>query len=106
MYANVQSGVMINGWVSDFFDISLGVKQGCLLSPLLFDIFIDGLVDEIKRSSKGVKYGDTMIGILLFADDVVLIAESREDLEVLMKVVWEYSQKWKFLFSSAGQRIA
>jgi len=91
--------VRINGRLSNFFDIDIGLRQGCLLSPLLFDIFIDGLVEEIRRTGKGVQYGEVLVGILLFADDIVLVAESREDLEVLMEVVWKYSQKWRFLFN-------
>ena len=62
---------------------------------LLFDIFIDGLVKEIKREGKGVKYGKELISVLLFAD-IVLLAETREDLEALMSIVWKYSKKWNF----------
>ena len=40
-----------------------------------------------------------MIGSLLFADDIVLLANSKEDLKFLMGVVWEYSRKWRFNFN-------
>jgi len=56
-------------------------------------------VEEVKRSGRGVKYGEVLIASLLFADDIVLVADSREDLEFLMNVVWEYSKKWRFLFN-------
>ena len=99
MYSKVQACVQVNDKLSDFFDILVGLKQGCLLSPLLFNIFIDGLIEEIKRVGKGVKCGGITIGCLLFADDIALVAESRADLEVLMEVVWEYSRKWMFHFN-------
>jgi hypothetical protein len=98
MYRRVKSCVKVNSRLTEFFDIFIGLRQGCKLSPLLFDIFIDGLVDEVKRTGKGVRYGDVIIGILVFADDIALLAENRLDLELLIEVVCEYSRKWRFQF--------
>ena len=47
IYFNVQSCVKLNGHMTDWFDVKSGLKQGCILSPLLFNIFINDLVDEI-----------------------------------------------------------
>ena len=75
------------------------MRQGCILSPILFLIFINGLIEEIKKLNIGVLYGKVKIAILLFADDIALLAESREDLEILMRVTSEYSKKWRFDFN-------
>lgn len=99
MYTNVQSCMGINGVKSNFFQIKLGLRQGCVLSPLLFDIFINDLVEEIKKSELGVQYGNDKIAILLFADDIVIIAETAKDLQLLMNILYEYSLKWRIKFN-------
>ena len=99
MYDKVESSVLVETNNTDFFTIEVGVRQGCILSPILFLLFINGLVEEIKKSGKGVLYGKVKIAILLFADDIVLIAENREDLEILMEITNEYSKKWRFDFN-------
>ena len=99
IYAKVESCVLVNEERTEFFQILLGLRQGCILSPLLFDLFINDLVEEIRRSGLGVQVGNDKIGILLFADDIVLTAESEEDLQILMDITYQYSRKWRFTFN-------
>ena len=54
-----------------------GLRQGCTLSPLLFTLVMEELVQRIKNKEIGIKIGEDRLNILLFADDVVLIAENR-----------------------------
>ena len=72
----------------------MGVKQGDTLSPLLFNIFINGIVEMVKRKGLGAKIGEEKVTILLFADDMVLLAESEEDLNELMAEVEAYCREW------------
>jgi len=67
----VQTSVKINGGLSEEFEVNVGVHQGSVLSPLLFIIVIEALSHEF------------MVGLpweLLYADDLVLMAESKEKL--------------------------
>ena len=48
LYNNVQSCVRVNGNLTDWFEVNQGLKQGCILSPLLFNIFLNDLIDDIK----------------------------------------------------------
>ena len=66
LYQTVESSVMIGEYCTDFFDIEVGLRQGCLLSPILFDIFIDELGREINKLGKGVKCGNRKLSLLCF----------------------------------------
>ena len=56
-YQNVQSAVKTDGGVTEWFDVDVGVRQGCVISPLLFDVFVDRLAREVKRLGLGVAAG-------------------------------------------------
>ena len=83
---------------TDWFGLEIGLRQGCILSPILFSIFIDGLAEEVKKVG-GVEYGEIIVGLLLFADDVVLVAEDRKMLRKMLRVVYKYSKKYRFRFN-------
>ena len=55
LYENVTSSVKINNQFSEWFEVNSGVKQGCVLSPTLFALFINDLVDSVRNAGKGVK---------------------------------------------------
>ena len=46
-----------------------------------------------------VRVGSRKVGCLMFADDIVLIADSRENLQALLDLTWEFSRKWRFEFN-------
>ncbi|MCO5592395.1 hypothetical protein L7F22_046398 [Adiantum nelumboides] len=82
LYESVTRRVRASGGLSDAIESTIGVKQGCPLSPTLFGIYIDELSEYVDT------YGDTgstlarvMIPLLLYADDVVLISHSPEGLQ-------------------------
>ena len=63
---------------TDFFDITLGLRQVCVLSPMLFNIFINDLRNAIQSLNKGVKCGYIRVSMLAFADDLVILADSKK----------------------------
>ena len=99
IYNKVESSVLLGDNRTEFFEIEVGLRQGCILSPLLFNIFINDLKDVVTKLGKGVRFGNSRISMLFFADDIVLLAESREDLEAMLQVVFEYSLKWRLKFN-------
>ena len=62
--------------MSHFYQLKAGVGQGGVLSPILFGIYIDGLVKLVNESSIGCKIGACCTGIVLYADDIILLAPS------------------------------
>ncbi len=71
--------VRIAGSKSDLFPVHVGLQQGCPLSPVLFIIFMDR-ISRCSQGPEGVLSGDHTISSLLFADDVILLAPSDQDL--------------------------
>jgi hypothetical protein len=97
MYSEVQSCVQVNQKKTDFFDIDTGLRQGCILSPLLFNLFINDLAVKIKELNLGVQAaGKEKISLLMYADDIVLIADNAHDLQCMIDEVYEFSRKNRF----------
>ena len=79
IYNSVLSCVRANGSFTSFFECPIGLKQGCLLSPILFSIFIEKLVKKMWESGiRGLQLFPEIIEILLllFADDVILLSDT------------------------------
>ncbi len=62
------------------FMIEFDVKQGDCLSPTLFGLFINDIVENLKLNSQGIKCMNFVIHCLLYVNDLVLLSESEEDL--------------------------
>ncbi len=80
LYDRSRSLVCIAGSKSDLFPVHVGLRQGCPLSPVLFIIFMDR-ISRRSQGLEGVGFGDHAISSLLFADDVVVLATSDQDLQ-------------------------
>ena len=82
LYEQVSGQVRCPRGLSKTFHSTIGVKQGCPLSPTLFGIYIDEIVDFIiRKGGSGVELGGTQVHILLYADNIVLLSESEQGLQ-------------------------
>ena len=77
--------------LTDVFRCSRGVRQGCLLSPLLFALFLNDLHNKLREESEGVDLGDESIHSLLYADDLILIARNPKDLQAQLDVLERFT---------------
>ena len=98
------------------------MRQGWILSPTLFAIFIDGLAREVKAWNLGAEVGpqggarksqrlaklmknqqqksEVSVSLLLFADDIVLMTSSAENLQDMLRTVDQYSRRYRFEFNA------
>ncbi|CAB1097434.1 unnamed protein product [Ectocarpus sp. CCAP 1310/34] len=91
------AAVMLDGELSKFFDIEQGVPQGCTLSPTLFQVFINDLLEVVEAVRKGVKVGDTETSVsgMLFADDFVGMSDTPEGLQLQIDAAKKFTDKWR-----------
>ncbi|MCO5594811.1 hypothetical protein L7F22_048845 [Adiantum nelumboides] len=82
MYESVTGRVRAPGGLSDAIESTVGVKQGCPLTPTLFRIYIDELLESVDTyGDAGSSLAGVMIPLLLYADDVVMISDTQEGLQ-------------------------
>lgn len=93
IYTMDKACVKLGNSYSEFFELSLGVRQGCILSPLLFNIFISDLAKKFETMENGFSVGEVKINSLFWADDLVLFAKSKEDLDNLLKTLEVYCKE-------------
>ena len=80
-----------------WFQIGIGICQGCILSPCLFNLYVEYIMQSARldEAQTGIKIVGRNINNLWYADDTTLMAESKEELKSLLMKVKEESEKKK-----------
>ena len=89
MYAGQEATVRTGHGTTDRFQIGKGVRQGCILSPCLFNFYAEYIMQNagLDEAQAGIKTAGKNINNLRYADDTILMAENEEELKsLLMKV--------------------
>ena len=86
LYNQTSSAVYLNGDIGEWFQTTVGVRHGCLLSPTLFNIFLERIMtDELEEHQGAVSIGGRTFTNLRFADDIDGLAGSEQELENLVR---------------------
>ena len=95
LYACQEATVRTGYGTTDCFRIGKGVRQGCILSPCLFNFYAENILRNagLEEAQAGIKIGGRNINNLRYADDTTLMAESEEELKSLLMKVKEESEK-------------
>ena len=95
LYASQEATVRTGHGTTDWFQIGKGVRQGCILSPCLFNFCAEYIMRNtgLEEAQAGIKIAGRNINHLRYADDTTLLAQSEEELKSLLMKVKEESEK-------------
>ena len=95
LYAGQEATVRTGHGTTDWFQIGKGVRQGCILSPCLFNLYAGNIMQNARldEAQTGIKVAGRNINNLRYADDTTFMAESEEELKTLLMKVKEGSEK-------------
>jgi hypothetical protein len=99
MYLNQELCIRWNGIVSDRFPVSNGVKQGGVMSPLLFGIYLDSLILKLRKCGYGCYIGPHFVGCLAYADDLVILSPTIQGLKHMLDMCRNFSEDFKVTFN-------
>jgi hypothetical protein len=105
MYSSSSGRVLVNGMVSGEFPVEQGVKQGGVSSPFLYLLFVNFLIKELESRGLGVRCFGKWVGALLFADDVVVLCSSSEELQVVIEVVAQFAKLHRFVMAASKSKV-
>ena len=108
IYAQDEACVLTQAGLTDSFRCTVGVKQGCPASPLLFGLFLDELEAKLQAESESIAAPtllNTLIPILLFADDIALVSHSPEGLQHQLSILAKFCTDRELTVNVAKTKI-
>ena len=107
LYAGQEATVRTGHGTTDWFQIGKGVRQGCILSPCLFNLYAEFIMRNtgLEEAQPGIKIAGKNINNLRYADDTTLTAESEKELKSLLMKVKEESEKVGLKLNSQKMKI-
>ena len=86
--------------LSDSFSVSNGVRQGSVLSPVLFSVYLDELLEKLSKSGVGCHWGGAFVGALCYADDIVLLAPCASAMRHMLNICDSYATSHGLIFKT------
>ena len=105
MYTNQRLCVKWGSHVSRELSILNGVKQGGILSPILFTVYMDVLLLRLKRAGLGCHIGNFFMGSVGYADDVVLLAPTVHALKSMLNICDNFGTEYQVLFNASKYQL-
>ena len=95
LYAGQEATVRAEHGTTDWFQIGKGVRQGCILSPFLFNLYAEYIMRNagLEEAQAGIKISRRNINNLRYADNITLMAESQEELKSFFMRMKEQDEK-------------
>ena len=100
-YKSSKAKVRWEGELSEIFSISKGMRQGSILSPRLFSIFINDLLLQLQSNENGVRLYNFKLNAIAYADDINLFSTTATGLQKLIDTCNSYAKKWRIKFNPA-----
>ena len=104
-YINQKLNVRWNATLSDMFEVSNGVRQGGILSPILFGIYMDELLLRLKSSKIGCHMGTHYVGAVGFADDVTLLCPTLSGIKKMILICEQFAAEYDLTFNGSKSKL-
>ena len=85
---------------SEQFNMTNSTRQGSVLSPTIWTVYIEELITELRNLEIGCTIGGVYVGVTIFADDVALLAPNRTAMAIMLKVCQQFAQRNNVVFST------
>ena len=92
-YDGARTRFAVDGKTTRMIEIRNGVKQGCPLSPVLFNLVMDELISELQSLKCGIVIDGKRVAVMAFADDLVLLSENHNEMEILLEKTRKFFDK-------------
>ena len=100
IYSRQKCSVTWNGRKSFEFGVSNGVRQGAVSSPILFGLYLDKLIQMLRKSGIGCTIGKHYLGVMVYADDIILLSPSRLGLQAMINICQKFAATHNLQFST------
>ena len=104
-YSSQQLQIRWNGILSSPFPVSNGVRQGGVLSPILFTVYIDELLQRLQNLGVGCHWDGLFVGCLCYADDLALLAPSAGALRKMLQVCSDFATERNLSFNAEKTQL-
>ena len=105
LYWTQEAAIKIEASISNWTTIRRGVRQGCIISPLLFNFYTEHIMRESKLEKEGIQIGGRQVNTLRYADDTVLLAGNVEELQNMITKVKETSEKYGLQLNAKKTKV-
>ena len=104
-YENQTMCVKWGNSISEFFNVTNGVRQGSILSPYFFNVYVDDLSERLNKLDIGCVVGALIVNHILYADDLVLISPSSRGLYRLLRECEKYGIEADIVFNATKSAV-
>ena len=101
MFTDMKSRVLYSSLLSKWVPIEQGTRQGSLLSPMFYSVYVNELIVLLCESEAGLKIGNLYFTAPTQADDLLLNSLTRSGLQKLVHICHKYSLKWRFFYKNS-----
>ena len=105
LYMNLQSRCQWRGNLGTYFDVLTGTKQGGVISPRIFNLYMDDLIDRLRKRGIGCHIIDIFIACLFYADDLCLLSPTRSAMQEMLCICQQYCSEFCLTFNVKKSKI-
>lgn len=106
MYSELKGRVKLNNHIGNEFEIGIGLRQGCNMSPSLFNLYINDLPAILREvNTDPVNLNTSKINVLLYADDMLILSNSERGLQNALDALQLYCNKWQLVVNTEKTQV-